>query len=280
VFQSFRRRRIIHIHKQNQQLFFHHKNKKQMAQQKGLHKIIGTIGDATYVKTKDGFQVKAKSEVPKSTFNSAASMVRTRENAAEFGRAGQAGKLFRLAIRSLLKYAKDRRVTARLTGKMLQVIKADATSTRGMRNVIDGEAELLKDFEFNKDAPLSMTFPTKINTSINRDTGQLNVDIPAFIPALDVVAPEGSTHFKIVSMGAEIDFENKTYITAESSSPVIPINTVPVAASTLTNAVTVASTHPLFLMLGIQFFQQVNGTDYPLKNGAYNALALVDVNGA
>ena len=47
----------------------------------------------------------------------------------------------------------------------------------------------------------------------------------------------------------------------------------------LANAVTPASTHPLFLVLGIEFYQEVNGQMYPLKNGAFNALALVKVNG-
>ena len=40
-----------------------------------------------------------------------------------------------------------------------------------------------------------------------------------------------------------------------------------------------ASTHPLFLAMGIEFYQEVNGTMYPLKNGAYNALALVKLSG-
>ncbi|WP_262707878.1 hypothetical protein [Pseudocnuella soli] len=39
------------------------------------------------------------------------------------------------------------------------------------------------------------------------------------------------------------------------------------------------STHPLMLVLGISFFQQVNGNSYSLKNGAYNALAIVRVSG-
>jgi len=47
----------------------------------------------------------------------------------------------------------------------------------------------------------------------------------------------------------------------------------------LANAVTAASTHPLFLALGIEFYQEVNGQMYPLKNGAFNALALVKVDG-
>jgi hypothetical protein len=33
------------------------------------------------------------------------------------------------------------------------------------------------------------------------------------------------------------------------------------------------------LALGIEFYQEVNGRMYPLKNGSYNPLALVQVSG-
>jgi hypothetical protein len=39
------------------------------------------------------------------------------------------------------------------------------------------------------------------------------------------------------------------------------------------------STHPLFLVFGIQFFQEVNGTLYALRNGTFNALQMVKVLG-
>jgi hypothetical protein len=35
---------------------------------------------------------------------------------------------------------------------------------------------------------------------------------------------------------------------------------------------------PLFLLLGMEFFQEVNGRFYALRNGAYNALSIVNVN--
>ena len=47
----------------------------------------------------------------------------------------------------------------------------------------------------------------------------------------------------------------------------------------LNNNVTANSTHPLFLVLGVEFYQDVNGVKYPLKNGAYNALSIVKVSG-
>lgn len=250
-----------------------------MAQQKGLHKIIGTIGDATYSKTKDGYQVKAKSEISPEKFATSPSMARVRENAAEFGRAGKAGKLLRLAIRKLLKNGKDNRVTSRLVKEMMRVIKADATSLRGMRNVLDGETELLQGFECNSNGTLATTFPVEFTADINRLTGDLNVAIPVFIPKEDIIAPDGATHFQIVAAGTAIDFENETYNTDTAESAVLPWNSVAVAALNLATTVPAASTHPLFLLLGIQFFQQVNGTNYSLKNGAHNALAIVKVSG-
>jgi hypothetical protein len=47
----------------------------------------------------------------------------------------------------------------------------------------------------------------------------------------------------------------------------------------LSQAVTPNSIHPLFLAFGIDFFQEVNGAHYPLKNGPYNSLSLVKIDG-
>ncbi|HSQ45117.1 MAG TPA: hypothetical protein VLM16_08985 [Ginsengibacter sp.] len=67
------------------------------------------------------------------------------------GKRGKAGKILRNSLRALLQNASDSLVVARLTTEMLKVIQADATNMRGQRNVIDGKAELLQGFEFNKD---------------------------------------------------------------------------------------------------------------------------------
>ena len=123
-----------------------------MAKQKGIIKLQGTIGDITFVKTKDGYLAKEKTSVNGNRIATDAAFLRTRENNAEFGRAGKAGKVLRRAIQLLLQQAKDSRVTSRLTKEMMKVLKADSTSTRGLRNVVDGEAELLEGFEFNLNA--------------------------------------------------------------------------------------------------------------------------------
>lgn len=250
-----------------------------MAQQKGIIPLKGTIGNITFYKSGDGYLAREKGGIDANRIANDPAFQRTRENGAEFGRAGAAGKVLRNALRSLLQNTADSRMVSRLTREMMKVIQADAVNERGLRNVIDGEAELLEGFEFNVNGKLGTTLYAPYTTTINRVTGELSVSIPSFIPGNMIAAPGGSTHFKIVSAGAVIDFENETYELATNATGDLPFNNAATAVINLANAVPANSTHPLFLALGIEFYQQVNANMYPLKNGAFNALALVKVSG-
>lgn len=77
----------------------------------------------------------------------------------------------------------------------------------------------------------------------------------------------------------EIDFENETYVATVQATAELPLDASATAPIGLVNNVTPNSSRPLFFAAGIEFYQQVNGTMYSLKNGAFNALALVGVNG-
>ena len=250
-----------------------------MAQQKGIIPLSGTIGNITFYKSGDGYLAREKGGIDANRIANDPAFQRTRENGAEFGRAGAAGKVLRTSFRSLLQNTADSRMVGRLTREMMKVIQADAINERGLRNVIDGEAELLEGFDFNVNGKLGTTLYAPFTGAINRVTGELVVTIPAFVPANMVAAPGGSTHFKIISAGAAINFENETYEVTTSATADLPLNGTATAVINLANSVAANSEHPLFLALGIEFYQQVNGNMYPLKNGAFNALALVKVSG-
>ena len=251
-----------------------------MAQQKGIIKLKGTIGGITFYKTsQDGHLAREKGGIEASRIASDPAFQRTRENGAEFGRAGKAGKMLRTAMRGLLINSADGRMVGRLTQRMVKVIQADATNERGLRNVIDGEAELLLGFEFNIRGKLGTTLFAPYTAAIDRVTGEITIDVPPFIPINMIAAPSGTTHYKIISGGAEIDFEAETFVVQTSESAILPWDAVLTVALAQTNLVTAASTKPLFLALGIEFFQEVNGQMYALKNGAYNPLSLAQVSG-
>jgi hypothetical protein len=250
-----------------------------MAKQKGIMKLEGTIGGITFYKGKEGYLAKEKSGVPADRIKNDPVFQRTRENGAEFGRAGKAGKVLRTAFRALLQNTADSRMVSRLTTEFIKVIQEDVTNPRGQRNVIDGEAELLESFDFNISGKLGTTLYAPFTSVIDRVSGTLTVSLPAFVPINMIAAPGGATHFKIISAGAEIDFENEVYVADTKASNILPWDANPTAVINLANAVTANSTKPLFLALGIEFYQQVNGQMYSLKNGAYNALSLVKVDG-
>lgn len=110
-------------------------------------------------------------------------------------------------------------------------------------------------------------------------TGEITVAIDPFVPANMIAAPSGTTHYKIISAGAEIDFETETFVEAHTETAILPWGALENVAVNQINAVSPASTKPLFLALGIEYYQEVNGQMYPLKNGSYNPLGLVKVDG-
>lgn len=251
-----------------------------MARQTGIIKIKGTIGGMTFYKTSaDGHLVREKGGIEKSRIMNDPAFQRTRENGSEFGRAGKAGKILRTAIRPLLLNAADSRMVSRLTQKMVKVIQADQVNDRGMRNVIDGEAELLTGFEFNLRGKLGSSLYAPFSAGIDRAAGEIKITIDSFNPANMLAAPTGTTHYKFISAGVEVDFENETYVVENSETAILPWNSAMSVAITHLNAVTPASVNPIFAALGIEFFQEVNGSMYSLKNGAFNPLAIVLVNG-
>ncbi len=250
-----------------------------MAKLKGIIKLKGTIGDMTFYKTRNGYVVREKTTVDANRIANDPAYQRTRENSAEFGRAAKAGLCFRTAFKSLLADISDPQMSNRLTREMVKVVQSDSTNARGLRNVIDGEAELLIGFEFNDRCRLSNSFYAPYTTAIDRATGEIKLDVLPFNPSTMLSAPIGTTHFKVISAGVEINFESNTYVVENSESSLLPYTDAETVALSQVNTVTAASTSPLFQAVGIVFYQEVNGTMYPLKNGSYNSLSLVNVNG-
>ena len=145
--------------------------------------------------------------------------------------------------------------------------------------MLDAELRLLEGFEFNIYGKLGTTLYAPYAATITRADGTLAVNIPSFVPQNMIAAPEGASHFKIVSAGAEVDFENNTYKVETNVSDLLAWDTTATTVINLSSTLGAGSTLPLFLVLGIEFYQEVNGEQYPLKNGTFNALSIVKASG-
>lgn len=248
-----------------------------MARQKGIIKLKGTIGDITFYKTQDGELAREKGGVDASRIANDAAFIRTRENGAEFGSSASSGKLLRSALRPLLMTAADNRITSRLTKVMTMMKNLDATSVRGKRNVgvaiaLPAAKAMLKGFNFNDAAILgSILFKPYV---VAPATGVITIN--ALVPANDIAFPAGATHCSIKGAWAKVDFVNNIADIKYTNITNIALN----AASSnvvLTPTAPPVGTGTNLFILQIEFFQMVNTVQYSLKNGAYNALSIIEV---
>lgn len=248
-----------------------------MARQKGLIKIEGTLDEITFYKTQDGHLAKTKSGVSGDRIASDPAFARTRENVAEFVNSAQAGKTLRATVRTMMLAASDNRVTSRLTKLMAAIKNLDSVSARGERTVAVGiinipAKELLKGFNFNNRAILSSILFAPF--TVNIGTGV--IDFPAFTPLNDVTFPEGATHLTLGGAWARVDFATGISDIKFTNKVNLLINGI-TAPQTLTPSAVPSGTGTDLFLLEIDFFQEVNSIQYTLTNGAFNALALVEV---
>lgn len=248
-----------------------------MAKLKGIIKLEGTLDNLTFYKTKDGYLVKTKGGVSKERIQNDPAFARTRENGSEFGSSATSGKLLRNTVRNLMIRAKDNRVSSRVTQIMTKIKNFDTTSIRGERNVATGIATpegkaVLKGFDFNIRALLSSILFAPY--SLDNATGEIT--IPNLTPINDISFPSGATHVNFSSAYIKLDFD--TTENAIEYSPTINISIDSTSATqTLTPAGVPTGTGNDIYVLLVEFFQEINGIQYPLKNGAYNALNIVEI---
>lgn len=246
-----------------------------MSRQDGLLQFNGAIENLSFYKTKRGYAVRKRTGVTAERIATDPLFKRTRENGLEFGRAGKASKQLRTALRDMVKNVADSGMSRRLTKEFVKVVRADAISDRGLRNVIDGELGFLENFEFNLGSRMDTTLFAPLTATIDRVTGTGSIVLPPFNPAEMVEAPEGASHFRITCGITAIDFQGDKYESAQATSGELVLDSNPTAPLNLTATISPNSTFPLFLVLSVEFVQVVNGKPYKLSNGTYNSMKMV-----
>lgn len=245
-----------------------------MASQNGVLGLQGTVGGLVFARNGT---VRQKPASNKAAFNSAASLARTRENASEFGRAGTAGKLIRTALRTLISTASDSRMVSRLTQKTRAIIGLDEANDRGARVLDKDNALELVGFDFNAGASLSQVFFGSYATAAAG--ADLTISLPSLNGLTDVAAPQGATHFELLLGSAAINFETGAIVQGAVAAPLgsLPINGPVLVNQSIKASLPVPPTADDVVLgvLGVNFYQLLNGKQYPLNNNASNPLAIV-----
>lgn len=243
----------------------------------GIIKFKGTFDGLTFYKSQDGYLVKTKSGVSKSRIMNDPAFVRTRENLNEFALNARSGKALRQSISPLLHRAKDSKLSSRMQKLMNDIKNYDGSSTRGERQVHLGlnspeGKQLLKGFDFNLNAPLSSVLHAPF--SVDLTTGVLNM--PDFCPQEQLGVPTGGTQVSFCSAFVDLDFETGVF-DSRFSQPSILLLDNSISTVVLTPEAVPSGTGTRFHLLLIEFFQEVNGAQYSLRNGIFNVLNVVEV---
>ncbi|PKR80733.1 hypothetical protein CW751_08150 [Brumimicrobium salinarum] len=248
-----------------------------MAKQKGIIKLTGKIGDLSFYKTKDGYLAREKGGVDGERIKNDPAFARTRENGSEFGLAATAGKTLRDAFRPLMMRAADSRITSRLTKVMSSIRKLDTTSARGDRSVgvaIQNQAakDMLKGFNFNIRSMLNAI----LYRPITLDPSSGEIEIEDLVPVNHIAAPANATHVSFTAAWGNVNFADGTYELALSNPSNIEIDSTQSTVAVTPTAPPSGSGTDVYILL-VEFFQEINGTQYSLNDGGYNALNIVDV---
>ena len=243
----------------------------------GIIKFEGTFDGLTFYKSQDGYLVKTKSGVSKNRIMNDPAFVRTRENLSEFALNAKSGKALRQSIGPMLYRAKDSKLSSRMLQLMNNIKNFDDNSARGERlvrlglNSAEGK-RLLKGFDFNLHAPLSSVMHAPYSVAL--DTGILS--IPDFCPQEQLHVPAGASHVSFSTAFVDLDFETGVF-DSRYSPPSILLLDNSISTIVLTPEAVPTGNGTRFLLLLIEFFQEVNGVQYSLRNGMFNVLNVVEV---
>lgn len=235
------------------------------------------MDDITFYRTQDGHLARKAGGVDKQRILNSPSYQRTRENMNEFKSISASAHYLRTALSDMLRKAKDNVLGRRLFRVLSQIKNLDAASPRGQRQVSAGLATpegqaLLTGFDFNARAALAGV----LQAPFTADPATGTVTIADFDSASQLTFPAGATHVSFTAALAAIDFTGGGYSVAQSNTANVQIGAA-AAAVTLEPVSVPAGPGFLLHLLLAEFFQEVNGVQYPLKNGGFNALGLLSI---
>ena len=238
----------------------------------------GSIGKANFYKDANGdFKVRRRREKNKSRLLTDPAYGRTREHMAEFGSVMKAGKLIRNALAQITHLVSDRTARNRLTSLLIEVAKSDPVNPRGFRNIMAGNAALLKGFEFSTAGVITSTFKGSFQGTIDRDAGKALVSIAPFTPGISVVRPAQATHFQLHAAVLEINFDTGFRWYDNKSTPKLVLDEQPLQAISLETTFAPLSDNLVLLLFGIDFHLQTNGIFYTINSKDSNGLQITEV---
>lgn len=247
-----------------------------MAKFEGIFDIEGTLKGMTFYKTSEGIRIRTKGGISKKRIMNDPAFARTRENGAEFSHSAKMAQLLRHSVSTMVDNGKDNRTSSRLNQMMSRIKNMDVVNVRGERTVKEGlnnplSLPLVTGFDFNKNSNLGSVLKKQYLLDTIAGTLSLN----AFISGKHLQLPAGATQIGLRLGASLVDFGAGTYVFVESPQESLLVQMFTPIDTTLTLPSLPDGTGLLCFFFLIEFFQEINGVAYPLKNKQHNVLNLI-----
>ena len=248
-----------------------------MARQEGIVRFVGTLGGINFYKRK-GVAVarKAGGGFTREAIKNKPSMQRVRENSSEFGRCSTVKKAFRLGLLPFLHAVKDGGLHGRMMRLFQQIKVLDTVNTRGKRTVAQGMTtamgrKLLRDFAFTP----ACSIPKTLGGNAAFDWDNYRYVATDFYLQY-VTFPTGASHVGL-QLGL-LCFDFDTLVSTLSTSDHFFMNKE-FTANTFTLELTElpTATGVQIVVLGMQFYQEVEGELYALHSQHFVGLEVLGV---
>jgi hypothetical protein len=240
-----------------------------MAKQTSIIKFVGTIGGVT------GYLRDGKHFIKSAEANNPTSEQKKRKNNPEFGEVSKTGRLIREVADILLCQVRDGSHVNRLTKALHPLIQLDTIHPCKERKILKEHLHLIKGFEFNQKAQLKDLITCPYEYSLDEETGIMNVFFPPFIPAQNICAPRGATHFRFEALGCAINLEIQENEFSISSSNDWLVTTTEAIAIELRVSLPLKIEGTKILMLAVLFFEEKSGDMELMKER--NGMRVVEV---
>lgn len=236
-----------------------------MAKQTGIVKLKGTIGDINFYESKNGGHLaRAAGGGYNKDRKNKESLVRTMENASEFGRCSKTKKAFKIALAPFLCVRKDGELHGRMVQMFTRIKDRDKINSRGNRNVSRGletpmGSKLLKDFEFTPNCNVMATLAASAEFDFTtRKLSITNFDVK------NIKFPAGATHMALTLGLLHFDFDTLEYRLKNSTPLYLDKNYSANSFEMQVDLPEIAGT--AMAVLGLKCYQQVQGTYYLFRS--------------
>lgn len=250
-----------------------------MAIQKSPIKLEGTVGDLTFYKQNNRYQVKQRTGHSAERMAKDPKFARSRENTSEFGHASHMAKCIRTAIRMALgelhALFHDATLVNRLTKRVTSTVKADMKNNRGARCLQAENLSLLTGFSLNDQAALKDVFFIPLEPRYDRLNSTLSISIADFDPRTVMDLPTETNFVQFHAFAMMLDTETED-ISTEITHSIMLSAYKRIEGLSLSLQLPLQEL-PILLFFGVSFYGKLAGYPVPLVQPMRNAMDVIKV---